>query len=269
MSNHPSAATTVVPLTPCIGTCRLDERGYCIGCLRTGEEIGRWRLMNDAERLHVMREILPTRKGDVVPHAVPAVMDELRAALWPLSTPPTAPGWNHADMTELLGDSARQPAAVLIGLRDGVQPRLVLTVRTDHLQAHAGQVAFPGGRTDPADGNALTTALRESEEEIGLDRSLVTPLGYLDCFETISGFCITPVVARIAAEARLYPAPDEVAEVFEVPLAFFLEPANLRRYTMDFRGHRRPMVEFVHGGHRIWGATAAMLLNLLQRMGRA
>lgn len=269
MSNHPSAATTLVPLTPCIGTCRLDERGYCVGCLRTGEEIGRWRLMNDAERLHVMQEILPTRKQDVGPYADAAVMDELRAALWPLSTPPTAPGWNHADMTELLGDSARQPAAVLIGLRDGVQPRLVLTVRTDHLQAHAGQVAFPGGRTDPTDGNALTTALRESEEEIGLDRSLVTPLGYLDCFETISGYCITPVVARIAAEAQLYPAPDEVAEVFEVPLAFFLEPANLRRYTMDFRGHRRPMVEFVHGGHRIWGATAAMLLNLLQRMGRA
>jgi hypothetical protein len=96
----------------------------------------------------------------------------------------------------------------------------------------------------------------------------VTPLGYLDRFETISGYCITPVVARIAAEARLYPAPAEVAEVFEVPLAFLLEPANLRRYTMEFRGHARPMVEFVHGGHRIWGATAAMLYNLLKRMGR-
>ncbi len=197
-------------------------------------------------------------------------MDALLAALWPLSAPPTGPGWNHADMTELLGNSRRQPAAVLLGLREGVQPRLVLTVRTDHLHAHAGQVAFPGGRTDPADGgDALTTALRESEEEIGLDRALVTPLGYLDCFETISGFCITPVVARIATEAQLYPAPNEVAEVFEVPLAFFMEPANLRRYTMEFRGHQRPMVEFVHGGHRIWGATAAMLFNLLQRMGRA
>ena len=197
-------------------------------------------------------------------------MDALLAALWPLSAPPTGPGWTHADMTELLGNSRRQPAAVLLGLREGVQPRLVLTVRTDHLHAHAGQVAFPGGRTDPADGgDALTTALRESEEEIGLDRALVTPLGYLDCFETISGFCITPVVARIATEAQLYPAPNEVAEVFEVPLAFFMEPANLRRYTMEFRGHQRPMVEFVHGGHRIWGATAAMLFNLLQRMGRA
>jgi 8-oxo-dGTP pyrophosphatase MutT (NUDIX family) len=195
-------------------------------------------------------------------------MEALINALLPLSAPPTGPGWNHADMTELLGNTQRQPAAVLVGFREGVQPRLVLTVRTDHLQSHAGQVAFPGGRSEPADGDALTTALRESEEEIGLDRTLVTPLGYLDCFETISGFCITPVVAKIAAEAQLYPAPDEVAEVFEVPLAFLLEPANLRRYTMEFRGRQRPMVEFVHGGHRIWGATAAMLFNLLQRMGR-
>jgi 8-oxo-dGTP pyrophosphatase MutT (NUDIX family) len=195
-------------------------------------------------------------------------MEALIHALLPLSAPPTGPGWNHTDMAELLGNAQRQPAAVLVGLREAVQPRLVLTVRTDHLQSHAGQVAFPGGRSEPADGDALTTALRESEEEIGLDRALVTPLGYLDCFETISGFCITPVVAKIAAEAQLYPAPDEVAEVFEVPLAFLLEPANLRRYTMEFRGHQRPMVEFVHGGHRIWGATAAMLFNLLQRMGR-
>jgi len=196
------------------------------------------------------------------------MIDELVKALRPLSAPPTGPGWNHADMSRLLGSSRRLPAAVLVGFREGVQPRLVLTVRTDSLQAHAGQVAFPGGRSDPDDGDALATALRESEEEIGLDRTLVTPLGYLDRFETISGFCVTPVVAKIAAGAQLYPAPDEVAEVFEVPLAFLLEPANLRRYTMEFRGHQRPMVEFIHGGHRIWGATAAMLYNLLQRMGR-
>ncbi|TAM32960.1 MAG: coenzyme A pyrophosphatase, partial [Rhodanobacter sp.] len=88
-------------------------------------------------------------------------------------------------------------------------------------------------------------------------------------FETISGFCITPVVACIDASARLRPSPDEVDEVFEVPLSFFLEPANLRRYMMEYRGHQREMVEFVHGGHRIWGATAAILLNMLERMKRA
>jgi 8-oxo-dGTP pyrophosphatase MutT (NUDIX family) len=195
--------------------------------------------------------------------------DELLRALLPLSEPPIAPGWNHADMSELLGTVERRRAAVLLALRDGGESRLVLTVRTDDLPSHAGQVALPGGRMDPGDADALATALRESEEEIGLDPSLVTPLGYLDNFETISGYRITPVVARIAEHARLQAAPGEVAEVFEVPLTFFFDPANLRRYTMEFRGRRREMAEFVHGGHRIWGATAAILLNLLQRMGRA
>jgi 8-oxo-dGTP pyrophosphatase MutT (NUDIX family) len=196
-------------------------------------------------------------------------LSRLQSALRPLCAPPRAPGWNHADMTALIGHVERRPAAVLVGWREGAQPSLVLTVRTEQLATHAGQVAFPGGRCDDADGSAVMTALRESEEEIGLDPALVTPMGFLDCFETISGYCITPVVARIAAHAQLQPAPDEVAEVFEVPLAFFLEPGNLRRYSMELRGQRRSMVEFVYGGHRIWGATAAMLFNLLQRMGRA
>lgn len=190
-------------------------------------------------------------------------------ALAPLGEPPQPPGWNHVQMHELLGTAERRSAAVLVGVREGVDPRLVLTVRTAHLASHGGQVAFPGGGSDPHDRDAIATALRESEEEIGLDPQWVTPLGFLDMFETISGYCVTPVVARIAGHARLVPAPDEVAEVFEVPLAFFLEPGNLRRYTMEYRGQCRPMVEFLHGGHRIWGATAAMLLNLLQRMGRA
>ena len=194
---------------------------------------------------------------------------DLAPALVPLAEPPQPPGWNHGQMSELLGSAERRPAAVLVGVREGVEPRVVLTVRTAQLSSHAGQVAFPGGGSDPDDRDAVATALRESQEEIGLDPTHVSPLGFLDMFETISGYCVTPVVARIERHARLIPAPDEVAEVFEVPLAFFLEPANLRRYTMDFRGHRRPMVEFVHGGHRIWGATAAMLFNLLQRMGRA
>ncbi|AND68677.1 MULTISPECIES: CoA pyrophosphatase [Dyella] len=194
---------------------------------------------------------------------------ELAPALVPLAEPPQPPGWNHVQMSELLGSVERRPAAVLVGVREGVDPRVVLTVRTAHLASHAGQVAFPGGGSDPEDRDVIATALRESREEIGLDPGHVSPLGFLDMFETISGYCVTPVVARIAEQAVLAPAPDEVAEVFEVPLSFFLEPANLRRYTMEYRGHRRPMVEFVHGGHRIWGATAAMLLNLLQRMGRA
>lgn len=259
-----SLLAPAAPLTPCIGICRLDGRGLCIGCQRTGEEIGRWAHMDHLERMAYMRDVLPARLDIAMREDALA---PVLAALHPLSAPPTAPGWNHADMSMLLGTSKRQPAAVLVGFREGDQPRLVLTVRTDHLQSHAGQVAFPGGRTDPGDRDALSTALRESQEEIGLDPTQVIPLGYLDCFETVSGYCITPVVARLAADVQLLAAPDEVAEVFEVPLAFLLEPANLRRYTMDYRGHRREMVEFVHGGHRIWGATASMLLNLLQRMG--
>jgi 8-oxo-dGTP pyrophosphatase MutT (NUDIX family) len=195
------------------------------------------------------------------------LLARLRGALLPLEAPPGSRGWNHDDMAELIGDTPRRAAAVLIGIRDDREQRVVLTVRTDTLQQHAGQVAFPGGRVEPDDADVVATALRESHEEIGLDTRMVTPLGFLESFETISGYSVTPVVARIDANATLRPDPGEVAEVFEVPFAYFLEPANLRRYTMDFRGHRRDMVEFLHSGYRIWGVTAAILLNLLKRMG--
>lgn len=198
-------------------------------------------------------------------------MDEMLArlhgALLPLEAPPGPRGWNHDDMAELIGNAPRRPAAVLIGIRDDREQNVLLTVRTDTLQQHAGQVAFPGGRVEADDAGVVAAALRESREEIGLDAAMVTPLGFLDTFETISGYSVTPVVARVAANATLKPDPGEVAEVFEVPFAFFLDPANLRRYTMDFRGHRRDMVEFLHAGYRIWGVTAAILLNLLKRMG--
>lgn len=195
------------------------------------------------------------------------MLARLRGALLPLEAPPGPRGWNHDDMAELIGDAPRRPAAVLIGIRDDREQNVLLTVRTDTLQQHAGQVAFPGGRVETDDADVVAAALRESREEIGLDASMVTPLGFLESFETISGYWVTPVVARVAANATLKPDPSEVAEVFEVPFAFFLEPANLRRYTMDFRGHRRDMVEFLHAGYRIWGVTAAILLNLLKRMG--
>jgi len=195
------------------------------------------------------------------------MLARLRGALLPLEAPPGPRGWNHDDMAELIGDAPRRPAAVLIGIRDDREQNVLLTVRTDTLQQHAGQVAFPGGRVEPDDAGVVAAALRESREEIGLDAAMVTPLGFLETFETISGYSVTPVVARVAANAELRPDPGEVAEVFEVPFAFFLEPANLRRYTMEFRGHRRDMVEFLHAGYRIWGVTAAILLNLLKRMG--
>lgn len=191
-------------------------------------------------------------------------------ALIPLDDPPTAPGWNHAEVAEWLGDEPLMPAAVLVGLREGGQENIVFTRRHDDLPRHPGQVAFPGGSMEADDRDMLDTALRETEEEIGLPREAVTTLGYLDCFETISGFCVTPVVARIAADAPAFaPSTDEVADVFEVPLAYFLRSDNMVRYTMRYRGQHRSMVEFRYGGFRIWGATAAMLFNMLERMGES
>lgn len=196
------------------------------------------------------------------------LLARLKGALLPLEAPPGPRGWNHDDMRRLIGDAPRRRAAVLIGIRDDRQQNVVLTLRTDTLQQHAGQVAFPGGRVEADDADVIATALRESFEEIGLEPRYVTPLGYLEAMETISGYSVTPVVARIDANAPLKADPGEVAEVFEVPFGYFLEPANLRRYTMDFRGQSREMVEFLHAGYRIWGATAAMLHNLLKRMGQ-
>lgn len=191
----------------------------------------------------------------------------LQAALRPLSAPPQGRGWNHASMRELLGDGPRRAAAVLVGLRGEQDPQLLLTRRTEHLSRHAGQVAFPGGRADDGDADIVATALRECEEEIGLGAEWVTPLGFLDRFETVSGFCVTPVVARIADRA---PPPridaGEVAAVFEVPMSFLLDPGNRRHYVMHWQGHRRQMVEFHYQGHRIWGATAAMLTHFLDRL---
>ncbi|GAP67415.1 NTP pyrophosphohydrolase [Mizugakiibacter sediminis] len=191
----------------------------------------------------------------------------LLRALHPLDAPPSPPGWNHAELADLLGEAPRTPAAVLVPVFDGAEPALLFTRRTEHLRHHAGQVAFPGGRIEAADAGAVEAALRESEEEIGLARDAVRPLGYLDCFETVSGFCVTPVVARVARGTPLRPHPGEVAEVFEVPLTFFLDPANLHTRRMDYRGRPREVYEFRHGGHVIWGVTAGILVNLLRRMG--
>lgn len=194
-------------------------------------------------------------------------LDRLMPALRPLSDPPRAPGWNHPQMEGLAAAEPVREAAVLVPLIDAPQPCLVLTQRNARLRQHAGQVAFPGGAVEPQDADIVATALRETEEEIGLPPDAVTPLGFLDCFETVSGFCITPVVAKVAASRPPWqPDPDEVASVFEVPLDFLFDPANLRRYTIDYRGRPRPMLEFIYDGYRIWGATAGMISNLMTRM---
>ena len=180
---------------------------------------------------------------------------------------PAAPGWNHAELSDLLGTGPRRGAAVLVAMverNDGL--RVLFTRRNEQLAQHAGQVSFPGGGVEPGDADALATALRETREEIGVDARLISPIGYLDAFETISSYCITPVVAWLDPDYQATPDPREVAQVFEVPLGFFLDPANRRALRMQYQGRVREISEFVYADQRIWGATAAMLLNLIQRM---
>lgn len=192
----------------------------------------------------------------------------LVAALHPLALPPQGPGWNLTELTDLVPDgTVSVPAAVLVGLvprHDGTQ--VLLTRRTDALRQHAGQVSFPGGRIEPDDADAVAAALRETCEEIGLAPTQITPLGFLDPLATITGYRVQPVVAVLANDYVAHPDPNEVADVFEVPLAFLLDPANLATHTLDFRGRPRQVLEYRYPAQRIWGATASMLFNLRQRL---
>ncbi|MEO8672968.1 MAG: CoA pyrophosphatase [Tahibacter sp.] len=184
-----------------------------------------------------------------------------------LDDPPSAPGWNHVEIADLLDTPARTPAAVLIPVVEHAGAASVLfTLRPESMRTHAGQVSFPGGRIEAEDSDAIAAALRETEEETGIERSSITPVGYLDSFETISGYLVTPVVARVAPGYRLAPDPREVADVFEVPLDFLLNPHNLRKHRVEWRGRPREIYEYDFDGRRIWGATAAMLVNLLRRL---
>lgn len=193
--------------------------------------------------------------------------NDLLLALHPLHAPPKPPGWNRAELADVLGDGPLIPASVLVPLclrTTGLN--VLFTKRVEGLRQHAGQVSFPGGRRDAADADALATALRESNEEIGLDAQAVRVLGYLDCFDTISGYSVTPVVARISGEFRARANPDEVAEVFEVPLAWLRDPGHHSARQVEALGRIRLIHEYRFGERLIWGATAGILHNLLLRM---
>lgn len=197
----------------------------------------------------------------------------LRAALHPLHEPPAGPGWNQSELGDLLApEGVLREAAVLVGLVPHAMGwGVLLTRRTDVLRHHAGQVSFPGGRIEAGDDGAVAAAVRETGEEIGLAPALIDPVGFLDPLCTVTGFRVLPVVAMIDPGYVAEPDPGEVAEVFEAPLEFLLEPANLVALDIEVRGRPRRVLEFVDRGdprQRIWGATASILLNLRERIGR-
>lgn len=189
--------------------------------------------------------------------------DALDPAIVPRTGDQTLNAWTVAP--EFLARA--RPAAVLVGIveRDGAA-QVLLTRRTADLRDHAGQIAFPGGKMDPADPDPAATARREAEEEIGLRADAVEVLGYLDSYLTRTGFRIVPVVARLRPPFELAPNPAEVAEVFEVPFAFLMDAANHRLRQREWLGALRSFYAIEHETRLIWGITAGILRILYEKL---
>lgn len=164
------------------------------------------------------------------------------------------------------GVKATTPAAVLVPIIDRSEPTVLLTMRTAALASHAGQVAFPGGKIEPADESPVAAAVREAREETGLAPSLIEPIGYLDLYLTFSGFRILPTLARVKPNFALTLNPQEVTETFEVPLNFLMSPANHQRKTRDWNGFARDYYAMPYQNRYIWGITAGILRNLYERV---
>ena len=190
-----------------------------------------------------------------------SLIDRLREALTQPSVLPLLEG----DLPEERA-LASVPAAVLVGITDRPDPGVILTVPREHMRTHAGQVAFPGGRIDPGE-DSVEAALREAREELGLDPGGGEIVGAIDPYRTVTGYGVTPIVGLIPPDLKLTANPAEVAGWFEVPLDFVLDPANQRRMTADYRGATRHYYQIDWQDRRIWGATAAMLVNLTRRLG--
>ena len=159
-----------------------------------------------------------------------------------------------------------RPAAVLVPVVDRAEPTVLLTQRAIHLPQHPGQISFPGGKIEPTDETPLAAALREAEEEVGLDASVVDPIGYLDLYMTTQGFRIVPLLARIAPDYRLTLNASEVDEAFEVPLQFLMEPGNHQKHSRDWEGIKRYYFEIPFEHRKIWGVTAGILRNLYEKI---
>lgn len=192
--------------------------------------------------------------------------ERLRAALSASKERP-APvlGGDHVELAGLPFDRVT-PAAVLVPVTDRPLPGVILTQRPETMRRHPGQVAFPGGRIDPGDDGPVAAALREASEEIALPPRLVTVVGTTDLYRTVTGYEVTPVVGVVPPDLPLTPSADEVAAVFEVPLGFLMDPANHRRVERIWEGRERHYYEILWQDRRIWGATAAMIVNLSMRL---
>lgn len=172
---------------------------------------------------------------------------------------------DHVDLA-LANVDTLVAAAVLVPITDRADPGVILTKRTTTMRRHPGQVAFPGGRIDPEDDGPVEAALREAEEEIALPRRHVTIIGAADRYRTVTGYEVTPILAVVPPDLVLVASEAEVAHVFEVPLAFILDPANHVRASAEWQGQQRHYYEINWDGHRIWGATAAIIVNLSRRL---
>lgn len=189
-----------------------------------------------------------------------SLAEDLRSSLAAPAVQPAVAG----DLPELRSRAAIR-AAVLIAITDRSEPGVILTVRRDHLRTHAGQIALPGGRVDPGE-EPVAAAVREAQEELGLDPALVELVGCLDDYRTVTGYVITPAVAVVPPDLPLTPHEHEVADWFETPLAHLLDPANQQLQTAVFAGRERRYWQIEWDGRQIWGATAAMLVNLSRRL---
>jgi len=161
-----------------------------------------------------------------------------------------------------------RPAAVLVPIVDHPEPTVLLTQRAQHLPDHPGQISFPGGKIDKSDESPLHSALREAEEEIGLDRAHVEPLGYLDLYMTTLGYRIVPLIARVKPGFALTLNESEVDNVFEVPLSYVMDLANMQRHSRDWQGLTRHFYAITFGERYIWGVTAGIMRNLYDRIYR-
>ena len=189
-----------------------------------------------------------------------SLADRLREAL---SRPPLEPPL-EGDLPELRA-KAEVEAAVLMAVTDRSDPGLILTVRREHMRTHAGQIAFPGGRIDPGE-DAVAAALREAHEEVLLPPAEVEVIAAIEPYRTVTGYVVSPVLAVIPPDLALEPHEHEVADLFEAPLGVVLDPANHRLASALFQGRERHYYEIVWNDRRIWGATAAMIVNLSRRL---